>query len=140
MNIGYIWTVREEWGKKTFEKRIVSHYDYAYSIPRFPQKGDIIVFYYNLQLLGSIPVDSSARPTTSEDAKKHPWWGRPDWKYIMGLDGTRKIVFRPPVRVEDVADDIAILKGKRNLHAVCRNAPKITMNEYQLILDKAKKH
>lgn len=96
------------------------------------------MFYFNWELLGSIPIDSAARPITPEDAKNHPYWVR-NWKYIMGLDGTRKIVFSPPVKVENIADDIAILRGKKNLHAVCRNAPKITMNEYHLIINKAEK-
>lgn len=135
MKTGYIWPVRKEWGMITLYN-ITSYYDYAYSIARFPEKDDEIVFYQNKRFLGSMPVASKARQTTREDAKKHPYWAR-DWKYIMGLDGTRKILFSRPVRVEDVAKDIAILKGKENLHAVCRNAPKITMNEYNLIVIKA---
>ena len=79
-----------------------------------------------------MPVDSAARPTTSEELMNNPSWAR-NSKYIVGLDGTRKLVFPSPIKVEDIADYIAILKGKQNLHAVCRNAPKITMNEYNLI-------
>ena len=91
MSIGYIWPVREEWGMKTFEN-VISHYNYAYSIRRFPLRGDVIVFYSNKELLESMPVDSAARPTTSEELKNHPSWARP-WKYIMRLDGTRKQFF-----------------------------------------------
>lgn len=136
MGIGYIWPVLEEWGKEAFEKRIISHYDYGYSISRFPQIGDVIVFYLNKELLGSVPVDSAARPTTAEDVRSHPYWAL-HWKYIMGLDGTRKVVFSPHLKVEDIADYIAVLRGKHNLHAVCRNAPKITMTEYNLIISRA---
>ena len=135
MNIGYIWPVRKEWGMIAFHT-ITSHYDYGYSIARFPQKGDVIVFYHSKKFIGSMPVDSKARRTTAEDSKKHPYWAQ-DWKYIMGLDGVQKIVFSSPVRVEDIAMDVAILRGKRNLHAVCRNAPKITFDEYHTILRKA---
>jgi hypothetical protein len=137
MNIGFIWPVREEWGKKRFED-ITSHYKYGYSIRRFPQKGDVLVFYHNWKLLGSIPVDNSARPVTSEDLKNNPYWVR-NWKYVMGLDGARKLIFSTPVEVEEIANCVAKLKGKENLHAVCRNAPKITMSEYQLIVSAAEK-
>lgn len=137
LSVGYIWSVLEEWGKETF-KNIVSHYDYGYSILRKPQKGDVLVFYHNMELLGSIPVDSPARPTTDEDAKKHPYWAK-NWKYIMGLDGTQKSVFSPPVRVEDIAHHIKVLRGKnlKELHATCRCNPKITMAEYAVIVSKA---
>jgi hypothetical protein len=129
--------VREEWGKKRFSE-IDSHYDYGYSISRLPKVGDILVFYSDKKLIGSIPVDSDARLVTIEDRKNHPNWVS-DWKYFVGLDGSRKVVFPLSVRVEDIADDIAILRGKGNLHASCRNAPKITMNEYNLIVNATRK-
>jgi hypothetical protein len=124
--------VREEWGKKRLYE-INSHYDYGYSIPRVPKAGDVLVFYSDNKLIGSIPVDTDARRTTAKDRKDHPYWVG-DWKYVVGLDGAGKKVFRSPVRVEDIADNVSIFKGKENLHAIARNAPKITIAEYNFIL------
>ncbi|MEM2889588.1 MAG: hypothetical protein QXR42_08995 [Candidatus Bathyarchaeia archaeon] len=131
----YIWPVLKEWGKKVFFE-INSHYDYAYSIPRRPKKGDILVFYSNKELIGSIPVDYDSKIVTEEE--RDPDWVK-EWKYIVGLNGSKKIEFRFPVRVEDIADKISVLKGKTNLHNTCRVAPKIKMNEYNLILKTANK-
>jgi hypothetical protein len=135
--IGYIWSVREEWGKKRLYE-INSHYDYGYSISRLLKAGDVLVFYSDKKLIGSIPVDTDARLTTDEDRKNHPYWVR-DWKYVVGLDGAGKMVFRSPVQVEDIADNVSIFKGKENLHAISRNAPKITIAEYNFILGLASK-
>lgn len=137
LNVGYIWPVREEWGKKRFFE-IDSHYNYGYSIPRHLRAGDVLVFYSDMKLIGSTPVDSDFQKVTIKDRKNHPEWVS-DWKYRVGLDGSRKVVFRFPVEVENIADDVSILKGKENLHAICRNAPKITMNEYTFIMRNAGK-
>jgi hypothetical protein len=141
MNEAYIWSVRKEWGKEAFENigSDKQYNDYAYNVKRKPRVGDIIVFYSNKELLGSVPVISGFRPTTFEDFKNHPSWTR-KWKYIMGLDGKHKHVFSPPVKVEDVADNIAKLKGKLNLHNSCRFPLIITINEYNLIKQKANRH
>ena len=139
MSIGYIWPVIEDWGLKIlFEKS--PHYDYQYSIPRRLNIDDVLVFYWNKKLMSSIPVDSNTRPTTPQEAMSHPDWPQRSWKYVAGLDKSRKQVFPFPVEVQNIANDISILKGKKNLHAICRNAPKITMDEYRLILKKANKH
>ena len=137
MSIGYIWSVREGWGKEAFDK-IRSHYNYGYNIARRPKTGDVLVFYSKKKLIGSIPVDSDSRKVTYEDSKKDP--DVRNWKYLVGLDGSRKVVFPSPVEVKNVAGDISILKGKKNLHNTCRFSPKITMEEYNLIKEKSKKH
>jgi hypothetical protein len=124
--------VREEWGKKRLYE-INSHYDYGYSISRLPKAGDVLVFYSDNKLIGSIPVDTDARLTTEKDRKDHPYWVS-DWKYVVGLDGAGKTIFRSPVRVEDIANNVIIFKGKQNLHAISRNAPRISVAEYNLIL------
>ena len=138
MNEAYIWSVRKEWGKEAFENigSDKQYNDYAYNVKRNPRVGDIIVFYFNKELLGSVPVISAARPTTFEDLKNNPSWAH-KWKYIMSLDGTCKLVFPSPIKVKDVANHIAKLKGKKNVHNVCRFPLKITMNEYNIIKQKA---
>ena len=137
MSIGYIWPVLEEWGKKRlYENK--PHHDYAYSMSRRLKIGDLLVFYWHKKLIGSMSVDSSTRPVTPRERMDNPDWPRP-WKYMVGLDGSRKRVFPFPLEVKNIADDISILKGKKNLHAICRNAPKITMEEYSLIIKKAGK-
>jgi len=133
--IGYIWPVLKEWGKKRFFE-INSHYDYAYSIRRHPRKGDILVFYSNKELIGSIPVDCDSKTVTEKE--RNPNWVN-DWKYFVGLDGSKKVEFYTPIKVKDIADEISILKEKTNLYAICRNASKITSNEYELILKTASK-
>jgi len=90
----------KEWGKKLFETTI-SHVEYGYNIRRRPKYGDVLVFYSNKQLIGAMPVDEEGRKVTVEDAKKHKEWAH-NWKYIMGLDGTQKIVFRPVILVKDI--------------------------------------
>jgi hypothetical protein len=135
LNVGYIWPVLEEWGKQRFFQ-INSHYDYGYSRRRRLKMGDMLVFYSNKELIGSIPVDSDSRKVTEKE--RNPKWVR-DWKYFVGLDGLKKVEFRFPVKVEDITNDLSILKGRTNLHNICQAAPKITMNEYNLILKTANK-
>jgi len=137
LDIGYIWPTREEWGKKRFYE-INEPYDYGYSISRSLKKGDVLVFYSDKNLIGSIPVYKDSKRVTAEDLKTHPKWVH-DWKYVVGLDGSSKVVFPTSVSVEEVAGDIKILKGKKNLHAVCRNAPRISVTEYNHIMKAAMK-
>lgn len=141
MRVGYIWPAREEWGKVLFE-RATSHFEYGYDRLRSPKCGEILVFYHNKRLIGTVPVDKDARRTIPKDYKKHKEWDH-DWKYILGLDGTRKIMFRPPIPVEDIADQIEVLtravQDGKNLHAVCRWAPGITQRDYKFLLSLLRK-
>jgi len=135
--VGYIWPAREEWGVALFESRTAKfHFEYGYDRERKPKCGEILVFYHKKRLIGMVPVDEDARRTTPKDYKRHKEWDH-HWKYIVGLDGTRKIMFKPPRPVEDIAEHVEVLaqavEDGKNLHNVCRFAPGITPRDYEFL-------
>jgi hypothetical protein len=135
----YIWPVRTDWGLTVFE-RATGYTGYAYSRLRFPEKQDILVFYCQKHLIGSMPVKEKWRPTTPEERTKSGW--PQPWKYMVGLDGAKKIAFKTPISVEEIADHIEILREARvegkDLHDVCQVAPKMSLKEYNYILGKSR--
>src|SRR4030042_2953956 len=95
--LGYIWPVKKEMGFKVFEE-VTGHFEYGYDRPRFPVAGEILFFYSDKQLLGSLPVDQDARPANHGDQGR----GHRKWKYIVGVDGSRKIRFDPPIPIQEL--------------------------------------
>jgi hypothetical protein len=130
---GYIWPVKKDWGLKVF-KEISGHFDYGYDRPRLPKEGQVLVFYSDKQLLGSLPVDEDAHSVTGENLQG---WKR-RWKYVVGVDGAGKIQFDPPISIEEVADIFRVLRGKpqTKFHSICRAAPRLSTSEYSLLLSK----
>lgn len=129
----WIWAISEggwNWIKTALKDRQVL--SYGYNIRRRPRAGDFIVFFSENKLYGKVQVCGNARETTPEDIEKDE--DLKNWKYVMYLDGRDLKIFDTPIPVEEIADHIKILKGKANLHAVCRNNPRISLKEYEYII------
>jgi hypothetical protein len=125
--------VKKEWGLEVF-KRTSGYFVYGYSRPRFPQKGDVLVFCYEKQLIGSVPVVNSWGRVDQDYERKKSW--KDDWKYAVGLDFDEKKEFIPPIPVEEISESLRALRGKqgKDLHNSCRVAPEISSEEYLLLL------
>jgi signal peptidase I len=133
----WIWTIAEggwNWIRDALKDKQVT--SYGYNQRRKPRNGDTIVFYSNKKLYGTVPVCDDARETTHEDTEKDD--DLKHWKYVMYLDCRGLKIFGDPIPIKDVADNIEILKGKNNLHAVCRNNPRISLEEYEYIIEKSR--
>jgi len=134
----WIWAITEggwEWIKECLMYR-GPRMSYGYSIPRFPQKEDFLVFYSDKKLYGRVVVAESGRQVTSKDIEKEP--ELKEWKNVMFLDGKTLRMFDKPVPIEDVADQIEALKGKtgKSLTGAVGMNPKISLEEYKKIVEK----
>lgn len=135
----YIWAIVEnggwDWLKGCLRDRN-PRIPYDYSIRRFPQKSDILVFYSDKRLHGRIIVAEDGRQITPKEIKIDPELKH--WQYVMFLDGRTARIFHKPVPVEEIASQIEKLKGKtgKGLYNSCRNNPEISVDEYKKIIEK----
>lgn len=132
---GYIWPAEADMGIERFKKAKTSvSYGFNRNRSQALKKGRVLVFYHSKHLLGSMPIERDAERATPELGKKENWVR--DWKYVVWLDGSRKIEFEPAIHINDVAQDLRVLKGKtpNKFHRICRVAPSLSTAEYALLL------
>lgn len=134
----YIWAIIEDggwdWLKRCLRDR-KPRTAYGYNIRRFPQKSDVLIFYSNKRLHGTISVTEGGREVTSRDTRNDP--DLKEWKYVMFLDGRTVRMFHKPVPVKEVANHIGKLMGKtgKSLHTTCINDPEISVDECKKIVE-----
>jgi len=135
---GWIWTVGEgglDFIKDLIKERKISIYHYA--IHRAPQQGEYLVFYSNKRLIGKIFVAVGARKLTQAEKKEEPSLRM--FNYEMALDGNDFEIFPVPIPVEAIRDYVSVFNGveSNKLHSRCRFNPRITIEDYNRILEKA---
>ncbi len=91
---GYIWPAEADMGVEHF-KRAKTSVSYGFNRNRSQalKKGRVLVFYHAKQLLGTMPIGKDAEKATPE-------LRRSGWKYMVWLDGARKIEFDPVTRLK----------------------------------------
>jgi hypothetical protein len=135
----WIWTVGEgglNWIKNQI-KSPSSQALYHYAMRRPPKQGEYLVFYANKNFIGRVYVAVGARKITHAEKKENP--SLKPFSYEMVLDGNDFEIFTPPIPIESMKNDISVFKGLKpsSLHSKCRFNPRITIDDYNRILEKA---
>lgn len=83
-----------------------------------------------------MPVERDSEKVTPELIEKKTWFR--NWTYAVWLDGAKKIEFLPPILIDDVAQELRVLKGKEpnKFHRICWTAPSLSPAEYALLLER----
>ena len=131
----WIWAIAEgglNWIRDQLRERKVALYHYG--IHRAPQQGEYLVFYSNKHLIGRIYVAVGARKLTTVEKSKDP--SLKMYSYEMALDGNDFDIFKVPIPIESIKDDISAFKGvdSNRLHSRCRSNPRIDIEDYNKIL------
>lgn len=132
----WIWAIAEgglNWIRDQIKERRVA--SYHYSIHRAPQQDEYLVFYSNKHLIGRIYVTAGARRLTAAEKKQDP--SLKMYSYEMALDGNDFDIFKVPIPIESIKDDISAFKGvePNRLHSRCRSNPRIDIEDYNKILE-----